>query len=290
VDLYDGKGVQKVGTSDRVACGTTFRQIGWAGQEPGYLAAALVVNGILPKSEMEKLSADAKRHFLRNEGKEPPIKHIPHQIGGGSDGWCNHANSVHQNVPGCGRICSDINAVGRKDKGTWGSWNAYPGSVDCPAAKLDQVYKMEGNSRKLAVGRYSGRHVEDPMKQFTTGEQLYIKGGKHLRFCADEGHNTICNRGGIGGWERFRFTRNSDGTYSFRGGKHNKWCADEGNKIKCNRNSIGGWEKFRINKNSDGTYSLKGGRHHKWCADEGNTIRCNRNSIGGWERFRIGKV
>jgi hypothetical protein len=222
----------------------------------------------------------------------PPITEIPHQIDGGSDGWCNHGNSIHQDVPGCGRICSDSNAVGRKDKGTWGSWNAYPGSVDCPASKLDQVWKMEGNSRKLAVGDYSRRHVAqvDPMKQFTTGEQLYIKGGKHLRFCADEGNNTICNRGGIGGWERFRFTRNSDGTYSFRGGRHNKWCADEGDKIKCNRNSIGGWEKFRIHKNSDGTYSLKGGRHHRWCADEGNTIRCNRHGIGGWERFRIGKV
>ena len=88
-----------------------------------------------------------------------PITEIPHQIDGGSDGWCNHGNSVHQDVPGCGRICSDSNTVGRKDKGTWGSWNAYPGSVDCPAAKLDQVWKMEGNSRKLAVGDYSRGHV-----------------------------------------------------------------------------------------------------------------------------------
>tara|TARA_B100001559_G_scaffold247563_1_gene210803 strand:- start:2353 stop:4065 length:1713 start_codon:yes stop_codon:yes gene_type:complete len=89
----------------------------------------------------------------------PPITEIPHQIDGGSDGWCNHGNSVHQDVPGCGRICSDSNTVGRKDKGTWGSWNAYPGSVECPAAKLDQVWKMEGNSRKLAVGDYSRGHV-----------------------------------------------------------------------------------------------------------------------------------
>jgi len=222
----------------------------------------------------------------------PPITEIPHQIGGGSDGWCNHGNSVHQDVPGCGRICSDSNTVGRKDKGTWGSWNAYPGSVECPAAKLDQVWKMEGNSRKLAVGDYSRGHVAqvDPMQQFTTGEQLYIKGGKALKYCADEGHNIICNRGGIGGWEKFRFNRNSDGTYSFRGGKDNKYCADEGNKIKCNRNSIGGWEKFRIEKNSDGTYSLKGGKDGKYCADEGNTIRCNRDAIGGWEKFIIGKI
>ena len=78
-----------------------------------------------------------------------PITEIPHQIDGGSDGWCNHGNSVHQDVPGCGRICSDSNTVGRKDKGTWGSWNAYPGSVDCPDAKLDQVWKMEGNFQQF---------------------------------------------------------------------------------------------------------------------------------------------
>jgi|MDTC01.1.fsa_nt_gb fibro-slime domain-containing protein len=324
VDLYDGKGVQKVGTSDRVACGTKFQQIGYAGQEPGYLVAALVLDDILPKSEMEKVSEEAKRHFfdkisstrgiryvwfgyeksgwperplniaeikvysggvnivkgfgdgkvqsssiyanwtspknlfdgnkssmahtndsgtnyfkidlgkeysaidkvmvhnrdnccyerwagsfvklLDKDGVEimrstdtlpivankndstnitkaknykeggvrvktftfdsstkapsppppPPITEIPHQIPSAAPGgWCNHANAVHQDVPGCGRICSDSNTVGSKDKGTWGSWDAYPGSVNCPAAKLDQVWKMEGGSRKLAIGNYS---------------------------------------------------------------------------------------------------------------------------------------
>ena len=107
----------------------------------------------------------------------PPITEIPHQIDGGSDGWCNHGNSVHQDVPGCGRICSDSNHVGRKDKGTWGSWNAYPGSVECPAAKLDQVWKMEGNSRKLAVGDYSRGHVALDM---SGGFKWYYYQGSYL--------------------------------------------------------------------------------------------------------------
>ena len=107
----------------------------------------------------------------------PPITEIPHQIDGGSDGWCNHGNSVHQDVPGCGRICSDSNTVGRKDKGTWGSWNAYPGSVECPAAKLDQVWKMEGNSRKLAVGDYSRGHVALDM---SGGFKWYYYQGSYL--------------------------------------------------------------------------------------------------------------
>ena len=105
----------------------------------------------------------------------PPITEIPHQIPSAAPGgWCNHANAVHQDVPGCGRICSDSNTVGRKDKGTWGSWNAYPGSVDCPAAKLDQVWKMEGDSRKLAVGNYS------EAKDMTGGFKWYYYQGSYF--------------------------------------------------------------------------------------------------------------
>lgn len=87
-------------------------------------------------------------------GKSTPST-IPHQIAGGSDGWCGHANSVHQDVPGCGRICSDANTVGSKNKNTWGSWDKYPGSVDCPAAKLDEVYQFLNGKRSLRVGKYS---------------------------------------------------------------------------------------------------------------------------------------
>jgi len=198
VDLYDGKGVQKVGKADRVACGTKFQQIGWAGQEPGYLAAALVLDDILPKSEMEKVSEEAKRHFLRNEGKETPIKSIPHQKDGGADGWCNHANAVHQDVPGCGRICSDSNTVGRKDKGTWGSWDAYPGSVECPAAKLDQVWKMEGNSRKLAIGKYSERSLS--LRAGNSGAQA--DGGGQVYYL--DRHNIECGTDGLNGFGLIR--------------------------------------------------------------------------------------
>jgi hypothetical protein len=221
-------------------------------------------------------------------GKSSPFT-IPYQIPRATDGWCGHANSVHQDVPGCGRLCSDVNFVGSKNKNTWGSWDKYPGSVECPAAKLDEVYQFLNGKRSLRVGKYSGA-PPDPMKQFTTGEQLYIKGGKDGKYCADEGNTIKCNRGGIGGWEKFRFNKNSDGTYSLKGGKDNKYCADEGNTIKCNRGSIGSWERFKIIKNSDGTYSLKGGKDNKYCADEGNTIKCNRGSIGSWERFKIGKI
>ena len=89
--------------------------------------------------------------------------------------------------------------------------------------------------------------------------------------------------------EKFKLTKNSDGTYSFRGGKDWKYCADEDwrNRIICNRGGIGGWERFKINKNSDGTYSLKGGKGGKYCADEGNTIKCNRGGIGSGNGLKL---
>jgi len=182
------------------------------------------------------------------------ITEIPHQIDSGADGWCvDDGKTVHQDVPGCGRICSSWEYIGSKNKGSWGLWGGNQNGIDCPDAKLDQVWKLTGGStsgrpnRELAVGKYSEANV-DPMKQFTTGEQLYIKGGKDGKYCADEGNTIKCNRGGIGGWEKFRFNKNSDGTYSLKGGKDNKYCADEGNTIKCNRGSIGSWERFKIGK------------------------------------------
>ena len=220
---------------------------------------------------------------------------IPNQISlAPHGGWCNHANAVHQYVPGCGRICSDPSNVGRKSMNKWGSWNNYPGSVDCPAAKLDEVYQVLNGKRSLRVGKKS-------KDLFASNEKFYMKGAGPKsnnkpydgKYCADEGNSgTKCNRPGVGGWESFRSIKNSDGTYSLKGGyyNHSRYCRDEGNTIKCNRKKIYNQEKFKVQMHDDGKYSLKGGKHGKYCADEGNTIRCDRNSVGGWEKFEVGKI
>ena len=212
---------------------------------------------------------------------------IPNQISlAPHGGWCNHANAVHQYVPGCGRICSDPSNVGRKSKNKWGSWNYYPGSVDCPAAKLDEVYQVLNGKRSLRVGNVS-------KDLFASNEKFYMKGGRGNKYCADEGNSgTKCNRSGVGGWESFRSIKNSDGTYSLKGGyyNHGRYCADEGDTIKCNRTNIYHQEKFKVQMLDDGKYSLKGGKHGKYCADEGNVIKCNRGSVGGWEKFEVGKI
>ena len=218
----------------------------------------------------------------------PPITEIPHQIDSGADGWCiPNTNTVHQDVPGCGRICSSWEYVGRKDKNSWGLWGGNQNGIDCPDAKLDQVWKLTGGStsgrpnRELAVGNYS--------ESEGLPDEIYMIGGKDGKYCAVDSDIIKCNYvpNSFDSLEKFKLTKNSNGTYSFKGG--NKYCADEDNRIICNRGGIGGWERFKINKNSDGTYSLKGGKGGKYCADEGNTIKCNRGGIGSWERFKIGK-
>ena len=102
---------------------------------------------------------------------------IPNQISlGTADGWCGHANAVHQDVPGCGRICSDPSNVGRKDKNTWGSWDKYPGSVECTAAKLDDVYQFLNGKRSLRVGKVSGAEAMD----LTGGFKWYYYKGSYF--------------------------------------------------------------------------------------------------------------
>jgi hypothetical protein len=102
---------------------------------------------------------------------------IPHQIPpGNADGWCNHANAVHQDVPGCGRICSDPSNAGRKNKSTFVPWNKYPGSVECTAAKLDEVYQYLNGKRSLRVGKVSGAEAMD----LTGGFKWYYYKGSYF--------------------------------------------------------------------------------------------------------------
>ena len=79
---------------------------------------------------------------------------IPHQIELGTDGWCKHSGAVHQDVPGCGRICSNATNVGSKSDGTWGPWadNTTVAST-CIGAKLDEIWEVQSDgTRKLADG------------------------------------------------------------------------------------------------------------------------------------------
>ena len=116
----------------------------------------------------------------------PLITEIPHQIAGGADGWCvaDGKTTVHQDVPGCGRICSSWEYIGSKNKGSWGLWGGNQNGIDCPAAELDQVWKLTGGStsgrpnRELAVGKVSGTSV--PAVDLTGGFKWYYYNGSYF--------------------------------------------------------------------------------------------------------------
>ena len=65
------------------------------------------------------------------------VAKVPHRtarsVSGSRDTWCSHNGAIHQNVPGCGRVCSDSRGNrGVKNQGTWGT--NVPCSA-CPGAE-----------------------------------------------------------------------------------------------------------------------------------------------------------
>merc|ERR1719183_2867488 len=47
---------------------------------------------------------------------------------------------------------------------------------------------------------------------------IALKGGRNGRWCADEGHRTICNRNWIRGWEKFTVQNLDGGQIALKGG------------------------------------------------------------------------
>ncbi len=128
-------------------------------------------------------------------GKSTPFT-IPHQIASGADGWCvGDGKAVHQDVPGCGRICSTWEYIGSKNKGSWGLWGGNQNGIDCPAAELDQVWKLTGGStsgrpnRELAVGKVS--ESSQPKLSLRAGNSGAQADGNGTVYYLDR-HNVDC--------------------------------------------------------------------------------------------------
>lgn len=73
--------------------------------------------------------ACACKKVSKNEGGDSDS--LPYRIPKGRDGWCIHEGAVHQDVPGCGRVCSD--SSGSRGVKKNGDWPNAPCSA-CPAA------------------------------------------------------------------------------------------------------------------------------------------------------------
>ena len=89
----------------------------------------------------------------------------PHQITS-PDAWCSHTGAVHQNIPGCGRVCSDMSGNrGVKSQGTWGA--NVPCSA-CPAAD------WPGCS---STGAHAGQAEDRAGSQFAWAQYRTFGGG-----------------------------------------------------------------------------------------------------------------
>ena len=114
---------------------------------------------------------------------------IPHHTSQGTDGWCIGWGSVHQDVPGCGRICSTATHVGSKSDGTWGPWadNTTVAST-CVGAKLDEIWEVQDDgSRKLADGyTLTGKPSITDFQTNGAGKVYYL-----------DRHHVNCNNDGL---------------------------------------------------------------------------------------------
>merc|ERR1719499_160346 len=77
---------------------------------------------------------------IRDQGTKNQVDTcVPYQIPLASaattgDDWCSHAGAIHQEVPGCGRVCSDNTKRGVKNKGIWNP-KSQVSCDECPAAR-----------------------------------------------------------------------------------------------------------------------------------------------------------
>ena len=216
---------------------------------------------------------------------------IPHQIEPGADGWCVGTDSVHQDVPGCGRICSSATNVGSKRDGTWGPWadNSTVAST-CVGAKLDEIWEVQDDGiRKLADG-YTLSTFGKP-SYFEEGVEYTIKGSRDGgKYCAnDDTDGMICDRDVASGWEKFKFTQVGSDIYGIKSMRTDKYCKDNltGN-MSCNH-GLNAHEKLTIEKHGD-KYSIKGPWGNKYCSDQPGGLICDTGHLQEWEKFTITKA
>ena len=212
---------------------------------------------------------------------------IPHQIELGTDGWCIGTDSVHQDVPGCGRICSSATHVGSKTDGTWGPWADT--NIPCTGAKLDEIWEeQDDGTRKLADG-YMLSTFGKP-SYFEEGVEYTIKGSRDGKYCAnDDTDGMICDRDITSGWEKFKFTQVGSDIYGIKSMRTDKYCKDNKTGSMTCTYGLNAHEKLTIEKHGD-QYSIKGPWGNKYCSDQPGGLICDTGHLQEWEKFTIAKA
>ena len=212
---------------------------------------------------------------------------IPHQIDRGNDGWCKHSGVVHQDVPGCGRICSSATHVGSKTDGTWGPWADT--NIPCTGAKLDEIWEeQDDGTRKLADG-YTLSTFGKP-SYFEEGVEYTIKGSRDGKYCAnDDTDGMICDRDTASRWEKFKFTQVGSDIYGIKSMRTDKYCKDNKTGSMTCTYGLNAHEKLTIEKHGD-QYSIKGPWGNKYCSDQPGGLICDTGHLQSWEKFTIAKA
>merc|ERR1711871_1353351 len=166
--------------------------------------------------------------------------------------------------------------------------------------EIDVEERMAPKPKKKAAAKEAaavkkkkgGKKKIDGKILLVPGTKIALKGGRngHKYYCADEANRIKCNRGHLGGWEKFTVVDAGGGKVALKGGKDNKLCADETNTVRCNRRAVGGWERFTVEDAGNGLIALRGGKTGKYCADDKNGVKCNRNHLQQWEKFQVVKA
>ena len=147
-----------VSTINKAPTGDCINSVGYDNQSPGIISEFAIwnraltisqINGFWKQTRFVNL-VDAKLHIVNwgtrlndvyhtdgvvhgRGGGYGNLPYIPYQVPPSSDSFCNFSYQVHQNIPGCGRVCSQSNNWrGVKRDGTWSQ--TVPCSA-CPGAQ-----------------------------------------------------------------------------------------------------------------------------------------------------------
>jgi len=212
---------------------------------------------------------------------------IPHQIELGTDGWCIGTDSVHQDVPGCGRICSNATHVGSKRDGTWGPWEDT--NIPCTGAKLDEIWEEQDDGTRKLVDGYTLSTFGKP-SYFEEGVEYTIKGSRDGKYCAnDDTDGMICDRDIASRWEKFKFTQVGSDIYGIKSMRTDKYCKDNKTGSMTCTYGLNAHEKLTIEKHGD-QYSIKGPWGNKYCSDQPEGLICDTGHLKEWEKFTIAKA
>ncbi len=159
------------------------------------------------------------------------------------------------------------------------------------------ITRKNGSSYSTQRSGLSNADVQGVNKMYprnnpppTSGKIINLKGNNGKYVSSENGNKPMnCNRGRVGGWERFTVVDAGGGKIALKGNNGKYVSSEGGNKpINCNRNRIGSLEKFELVSRGGNKYAIKDKNGRYMSSENGNkAMNWNRTRIGSWEEFII---